>query len=104
MIKNEKLRTLQLIKIRFDNVTNEMYKDLSDSVIRGLRNYQTAREEWSRAWTVMKDHEKISKLITRILPTRSNEKTKDKFLESVENEIVIAQTRLKVSNIFQCNK
>lgn len=100
MIINEKKRTLLLLKTKLDNVTGDMYQDLKDSIMQGLRAYQLARIEWERVLHVIKEYEEIEKCISASLATTENdsENQNNKFLETITNEIDLAQKRLKVNN------
>lgn len=99
MIIHEKVRAMRLVKIRLDNVTGEMFKDLKDVITRGLRDYQAAKEEWLRAWRVFKEYEEVSKLVAKLTSTGNNENNDDKFLETIQDEINLAQKRLKVNSL-----
>lgn len=96
MIVNEKKRIMQLIKIRLDSVTDEMYKDLRESIRQGLRDYQAARNEWLRAWRVIKEYEEALKIRDKLTLTANYQNINDKFLEIIKNEIDIAKIRFKV--------
>jgi len=100
MIVNEKKRIMQLIKMRFDNITDEMYKDLRESIRQHLHDYQAARNEWLRVRRVIREYEEVLKVETKLTLTAENYKnTNDKFLEIIRNEIDIAKIRFKV-NIY----
>ncbi|XP_003245477.1 uncharacterized protein LOC100569606 isoform X2 [Acyrthosiphon pisum] len=95
MIVNEKKRIMQLIKIRSDSVTGEMYKDLRESIRQGLRDYQAARNEWLRAWRVIKEYEEALKIKDKLTLSVNYQSINDKFLEIIKNEIDIAKIRYK---------
>jgi len=96
VIVNEKIHVMQLIKIRLDKMTGEMYKDLKESISRGLQNYQAARKEWERVWIVIKEYEEVSKLLAGLETSKSDNNSDERFLKAIENEINIAQLRLQV--------
>jgi len=96
MIVNEKKRIMQLTKIRLDSVTGEMYKDLKESIRRGLRDYQAARNEWLRVWRVIREYEDVLKIEDKLTLTVNYQNINDKFLEIIKNEINIAKIRTKV--------
>lgn len=81
-------------KIRLDNVTREMYKDLRETINQGLRNYRAARVEWIRACSVIEEYNEVSKFVAT---TRNSESSKEKFLKIIQNEIDAAEKRLNVS-------
>ncbi|XP_060853463.1 uncharacterized protein LOC132931603 [Rhopalosiphum padi] len=94
IIINEKKRIIQLIKMRLDNVTNEMYKDFKDSIRQGLRDYQAARNEWLRVWRVIREYEEVLK-IEDLKLTANYKNINEKFLEIIKNEIDITRRRFK---------
>lgn len=87
---------MQLIKIRLDGVIDEMYKDLRESIRQGLRNYQAARNEWLRAWRVIKEYEEALKIKDKFILTINYQNINDTFLEIIKKEIDIAKIRSKV--------
>lgn len=100
MIINEKKRTLKLLKTKLDNVTGDMYQDLKDSIIQGLRAYRLARKEWERVFHVIKEYGEVKKYINASLTITENNgnSSQDKFIDTITNEIDLAQNRLKVNN------
>lgn len=96
-IVGEKVRTMQSAKIRSDNVTGEMYKDLRESISRGLRGYQTAREEWVRAWNVIEEYDRVTKLAAKHPMTRKSKNRKTKFFKVIRNEIGTTRKCLNVN-------
>lgn len=100
MIVNEKKRIMQLTKIRLDSVTGEMYKDLRESIRRGLCDYQTARNEWLRVWRVIKEYEEVLKLEDKLTLAVNYQNINNKFLKIIKNEIDIAKIRSKVKNML----
>jgi len=102
MIDNEKKRIMQLIKIRLDSVTGEMYKDLRESIRQGLRDYQAARNEWLRAWQVIREYEEALKIEDKLTSTVNYQNINEKFFEIIKNEIDIAKIRSMVKKICTC--
>lgn len=96
MIDNEKKRIMQLIKIRLDSVIDEMYKDLTESIRQGLRDYQVAQNEWLRAWRVIKEYEEALKIKDKFILTVNYQNINNTFLELIKKEIDIAKIRSKV--------
>ncbi|KAF0761302.1 DUF4485 domain-containing protein, partial [Aphis craccivora] len=94
MIFNEKKRIIKLIKMRLENVISEMYRDLKDSIRRGLSDYQAARNEWLRVWRVIKEYEEVLK-IEDLKLTVNYKSINNTFLEIIKNEIDIAKRRFK---------
>jgi len=99
MIVNEKKRIIQLIKMRLENVISEMYRDLKDSIRRGLSDYQAARNEWLRVWRVIREYEEVLK-IEDLKLTVNYKNINNTFLEIIKNEIDIAKKRFKVNIIY----
>ncbi|VVC27256.1 Domain of unknown function DUF4485 [Cinara cedri] len=97
VIINEKKRLLMLLKNKLDNVTGEMYQDIKDTIMQGLRSYQLARKEWERVSHVLKEYDEIEKLIfvNRAIAENDGEDSDNKFLKAITKEIDLAQKRLK---------
>lgn len=100
MIVNEKKHIMQLTKMQLDNITGEMYKDLRESIRRGLRDYQAARNEWLRVWRVIREYNEVFKVEEKLRLAVNYENMNDKFLDIIINEIDIAKRRSKVNNML----
>lgn len=106
MIINEKKHSLKLLKIRLDSVTDEMYQDLKDTIIQGLRIYQSARREWERVTHVLKEYDEVEKSISvnPAISGNNGDGSDVKLLKTITNEIDLAQKRFEVKNIMIYNK
>lgn len=100
LIIDEKVRTMHMAKVRLDNITGEMFDDLKKSISQGLREYQTARTEWARAWRVIKEYDEVTKQVANLAVATSNENNDDKFVEIIETEIELAHKQLEVQIIY----
>ncbi|XP_050526805.1 uncharacterized protein LOC126897298 [Daktulosphaira vitifoliae] len=99
LITQEKLHIMQLIKSRLDNILREMYKELRESILRGLKSYKNSRVEWKRTWGVVKEYEDISECIVSLLTTVGNVEARENFIVTVENEMIMTLQRLKTANM-----
>jgi hypothetical protein len=91
---------MHMAKVRLDNITGEMFNDLKKSISQGLREYQSARIEWARAWRVIKEYNEVSNLVSNLTVASNDENNDDKFVEIIEIEIELAHKQLEVKTIF----
>lgn len=91
---------MRQIKTRFESVTEDMYKDLRESIVRGLRDYQAARKEWQRVWLVIEEHDRAMKLITELkdqTEAGKNGNSQERFIKAIRDEIDIARRQNQVN-------
>lgn len=100
MVIDEKVRTMHMAKARLDNITGEMFNDLKKSILQGLRGYQKARLEWARAWSVLKEYDEVSKLVSKLTVTAGGGNNENKLVEIIEIEIELAHKQLEVSIFY----
>lgn len=92
-----------MAKIRLDNITNEMLKDLKASILQGLRGYQKARMEWDRVWRVNKEYDDVQRLVSKTTGSTDDDNSDGKFVEFIEIELSLGNKQLEVK-IFFTNK